>query len=212
MVTQRCREKPGQYRQDRPAAPVRPEPGPSGGAAPSPHDHSTMISASLDAWLRPSRTSQPKTRSVIKYNRRKDTGRDHVSPSRRTPTAAQSACVLKQYRPSVKSRAPVTCRQRSLSKTSLLSELRKTGEHQLMGATTPRASRRTVPRLQFLIFDHSSRTGVVGGTLICSARSRSKTRSNVKPAANPSGTRKKSRRCALRLVIRSGTLSSSPAM
>jgi hypothetical protein len=35
-----------------------------------------MISASLDAWLRPSKTSQPNTLTVIKYTRRTDTNRD----------------------------------------------------------------------------------------------------------------------------------------
>src|SRR6266851_6263027 len=32
-----------------------------------------MISASLDAWLRPSSSSQPKTRIMIRYRRRRDT-------------------------------------------------------------------------------------------------------------------------------------------
>src|SRR5260370_31775719 len=38
-----------------------------------------MISAFLDAWLRPSRTSQPRTRTMMKYSRRKDMDRDHAS-------------------------------------------------------------------------------------------------------------------------------------
>ena len=40
-----------------------------------------MISASLDAWLRPSRTSQPNTRTMIRYSRRTDTNRD-LAPTR----------------------------------------------------------------------------------------------------------------------------------
>src|SRR6266568_3402865 len=45
---------------------------------------STRISASFDAWLRPSRTSQPNTWTMTKYIRRTDTNRDHAStrPSR----------------------------------------------------------------------------------------------------------------------------------
>src|SRR5215468_5103074 len=35
-----------------------------------------MISASFDAWLRPSTTSQPKTRIIIRYSRRTGTSRD----------------------------------------------------------------------------------------------------------------------------------------
>jgi hypothetical protein len=35
-----------------------------------------MISASFDAWLRPSKTSQPNPRITIKYRRRTDTNRD----------------------------------------------------------------------------------------------------------------------------------------
>jgi hypothetical protein len=38
----------------------------------------TKISASFGPWLRPSRTSQPDTRIMIKYSRRKDTNRDHA--------------------------------------------------------------------------------------------------------------------------------------
>ena len=43
-----------------------------------------MISASLDAWLRPNKTSQPNTRIMNKYSRRTDTNRDRAStrPSR----------------------------------------------------------------------------------------------------------------------------------
>src|SRR2546422_228086 len=41
-----------------------------------------MISESLEAWLRPSRTSQPNTRTMIKYKRRTDTNRD-LAPTRR---------------------------------------------------------------------------------------------------------------------------------
>ncbi len=44
---------------------------------------STRISASFDAWLRPSRTSQPNTRTMIRYSRRADMNRDHA-PARRT--------------------------------------------------------------------------------------------------------------------------------
>jgi hypothetical protein len=46
----------------------------------------------LDAWLRPSRTSQPDTRTMIKYSRRKGMDRDHVPALPRTPTAAQRLC------------------------------------------------------------------------------------------------------------------------
>jgi hypothetical protein len=76
----------GQYR---PVGPVRPGPGhPAAETITS--CRNTRISASLNAWLRPSRTSQPKTRTMTKYSRRKDTNRDHASTPPRTPTAAQS--------------------------------------------------------------------------------------------------------------------------
>src|SRR6266478_246238 len=52
-----------------------------------------MISASLDAWLRPSRTSQPKTRIMIRYSRRTDTNRD-LAPTRSFgQTAAHGPCI-----------------------------------------------------------------------------------------------------------------------
>jgi hypothetical protein len=91
-AVQRGRQQPGQRGQYRPVSPVRP-----GRAACRRSTisswRSTMISAFLDAWLRLSRTSQPKSRTVIKYTRRKDgTDRDHASTSSRTPTAAQGPC------------------------------------------------------------------------------------------------------------------------
>jgi len=48
-----------------------------------------MISASLDASPRPSKTSQPKIRTISKYSRRTDTKRDHapitlIPPNRRS--------------------------------------------------------------------------------------------------------------------------------
>jgi hypothetical protein len=61
---------------------------------------SAMISASLDAWPRPSRTSQPNSRIVIQYSRRQDTGRDHASTPPQTPNrSSKLTCrVLKRYR------------------------------------------------------------------------------------------------------------------
>ena len=53
---------------------------------------SSIGSAFSDSWLRLSRTSQPKTRTMIKCSRRKDTDCDHASTPSRTPTAAQSPC------------------------------------------------------------------------------------------------------------------------
>src|SRR5712691_8326893 len=50
-----------------------------------------MISASLDAWLLPSRASQPNTRTMIKYGGPTDTGRDHASTPPPTPTAGLGA-------------------------------------------------------------------------------------------------------------------------
>jgi hypothetical protein len=51
-----------------------------------------MISASLDAWLRASSTSQPKTRTMIRYRRRSATDRD-LAPTRPfTQTAGQHRC------------------------------------------------------------------------------------------------------------------------
>src|SRR2546430_3865861 len=52
-----------------------------------------MISASLDAWLRPSRTSQPKTRIMIRYSRRTDTNRDLAATHTTGQTAAHGACI-----------------------------------------------------------------------------------------------------------------------
>jgi hypothetical protein len=48
----------------------------------------TRISASFDAWLRPSRTSQPHTRTMTKYSRRKDTNRDHAPAHQPSQIAA----------------------------------------------------------------------------------------------------------------------------
>ena len=53
---------------------------------------SIRISASFDAWLRPSSTSQPNTRTMIRYSRRTSTNRDHSSACRPDQTAAQRAC------------------------------------------------------------------------------------------------------------------------
>src|SRR5256885_7977735 len=52
-----------------------------------------MISASLDAWLRPSRTSQPKTRIMMRYSRRTDTNRDLAATHTTGQTAAHRACI-----------------------------------------------------------------------------------------------------------------------
>jgi hypothetical protein len=49
-----------------------------------------MISASLDAWLRPSSNSQPKTRIMIRYRRRRDTNRDPAPTCSSSQTAAQA--------------------------------------------------------------------------------------------------------------------------
>jgi len=51
-----------------------------------------MISAFLDAWLRPSKSSQPNTRTVTKYSRRKDTNRDHAPTRQPRQIAAQRSC------------------------------------------------------------------------------------------------------------------------
>ena len=59
-----------------------------------------MISVFLDAWLRPSSSSQPKTRIMIRYSRRRDTNRDPaltlvIRPNRRSQPLRR---VLKRYR------------------------------------------------------------------------------------------------------------------
>ena len=45
----------------------------------------------LDAWLRPSRTSQPDTRTIIKYSRRVDTNRDLAPTRQQRQIAAHQA-------------------------------------------------------------------------------------------------------------------------
>jgi hypothetical protein len=54
---------------------------------------STRISASFDAWLRPSRTSQPNTLTMTKYIRRTDTNRDHASTRPSRQIAGHRPCV-----------------------------------------------------------------------------------------------------------------------
>jgi hypothetical protein len=51
-----------------------------------------VISASSDAWLRPS-SSQPKTRTMIRYRRRRDTNRDPAPACPSGQTAGHSRCV-----------------------------------------------------------------------------------------------------------------------
>ena len=51
-----------------------------------------MISASLDAWLRPSSTSQPKTRTMIRYSSRTHMNRDPAATYPSGQTAAHSTC------------------------------------------------------------------------------------------------------------------------
>jgi hypothetical protein len=53
---------------------------------------STRISAYFDAWLRPSRTSQPNTRTMTRYSRRTGTNRDLASTCWPGQTAAQRPC------------------------------------------------------------------------------------------------------------------------
>src|SRR5262245_48813401 len=59
----------------------------------------TRVSASFDAWLRPSRTSQPKAWIIIKYSRRASTNRDHAL-NRRTPKSQLTRLhrVLERYK------------------------------------------------------------------------------------------------------------------
>jgi hypothetical protein len=52
-----------------------------------------MISASLDAWLRPNKTSQPNTRIMNKYSRRTDTNRDHASTRPTRQIAGHGPCI-----------------------------------------------------------------------------------------------------------------------
>src|SRR5450755_4955698 len=57
-----------------------------------------MISTSLDEWLRLSSSSQPKTRIMMRYRRRRDTSRDHASGWPSGQTTGQTLCrVLKRY-------------------------------------------------------------------------------------------------------------------
>src|SRR6266581_1881156 len=56
-----------------------------------------MISASLDAWLRPNRTSQPKTRIMIEYSRRTGISCDLAAP--------HSICQTAGHRPAQSSEA-----------------------------------------------------------------------------------------------------------
>src|SRR5690349_4173215 len=51
-----------------------------------------MISASLDAWPRPSRTSHMKTRVMIRYNRRTGTSRDLAATRSTCQTTAHGPC------------------------------------------------------------------------------------------------------------------------
>ena len=51
---------------------------------------SLMISASLDAWPRPSRSSRPKTRIMIRHRRRRDTNRDPALTRSSDQTAVHS--------------------------------------------------------------------------------------------------------------------------
>src|ERR1035438_7971273 len=52
-----------------------------------------MISASLDVWLRPNKTSQPNTRIMNKHSRWTDTNRDHAStrPSRQSQVTGHAS-------------------------------------------------------------------------------------------------------------------------
>jgi len=57
-----------------------------------------IISAFFDAWLRPSRTSQPTIRIIINYSRRADTNRDHALTRRpRQPQSTGLHRVLERY-------------------------------------------------------------------------------------------------------------------
>ena len=61
---------------------------PPGGGSTITSCRSTRISASLDACLRPSRNSEPDTRTMIKYSRRTDTNRDLAPTHRQRRIAA----------------------------------------------------------------------------------------------------------------------------
>src|SRR5215469_10175115 len=81
--------------------------------APSSCVRGALISASLDAWLRPSRTSQPDTRTMIKYSRRTDTNRDLASTRRQRQIAVhQPLRVLKRYKRVPCTNTPTTLRNK----------------------------------------------------------------------------------------------------
>ena len=92
------RKQPGKRRQDRAVGPVQPRPG----HLAAQHHHFVtqhMISAFFDAWPRPSRTSQPDIRTMIRYSRRTDTNRDHAPTRRPRQIAGHRPCTefLKRY-------------------------------------------------------------------------------------------------------------------
>jgi hypothetical protein len=83
-------QQPGKSRQDGPVGPVRLGPGRPGGAGPSPH--AAAPGSPRPSTPRPSRTSQPNTRTMIKYSRRTDTDRDLAPTRLPSQIPAQGPC------------------------------------------------------------------------------------------------------------------------